>query len=155
MAADHPHLMSSANNVEAASQSSPPGFPTSEVTPRPMQSNSERPVSKHWADMRQIRLDYLAAWERKERGEITHEEFMRITRECVKRKRAREEASLILCERAKTGEVSFEEYSRECGFSDGDWEMIRPDIDRKVGILVANTRRIRARSLRNRGSRGH
>ncbi|KAA1473780.1 hypothetical protein DENSPDRAFT_851846 [Dentipellis sp. KUC8613] len=146
--------MSSVNNMQGASQRCPQPGP-SQVTPLPAQSSSDRPRSKHAADMRQIRLDCLAALDRKDRGEITHQEFMRIARECLERKKAREAASRILCERAEAGEVSLEEFSRECGYSEEDWEKVGPGIERNMEIFVANTRHIRGRSLRNQTSRGH
>ncbi|KAA1473783.1 hypothetical protein DENSPDRAFT_840271 [Dentipellis sp. KUC8613] len=146
--------MSSVNNAQGASQRCPQPGP-SEVTPLPAQSSSERPITKHWADIRQIRLDCLAALDRRDRGEITHQEFMGIAHECLERTKARHAASRLLCERAITGDVSEEEFSRECGFSNEDWEKVGPEIERNTEIFAENTRRIRRRSLRNRGSRGH
>ncbi|KAA1473784.1 hypothetical protein DENSPDRAFT_840272 [Dentipellis sp. KUC8613] len=147
--------MSSADNAKGASKSIPQlGPSTSEATPS-VQRESNRPRSKHATNMRQIRLDCLAALKRKNTGEITHQEFMRIAHECLERKEEQKAKFRLICERARRGDVSPEEFQREVGHSDEDWEKVRPEAERHAQILVANVKRGRVGTRKNRSSRGH
>ncbi|KAA1473767.1 hypothetical protein DENSPDRAFT_840265 [Dentipellis sp. KUC8613] len=83
------------------------------------------------------------------------QEFMRIAYDCIERVKARNAATTLICERARRGEVSVEEYGRECGYSEEEWKQVGPGIEKDAGVLVANFKRSQVGVLQGRGSRRH
>ncbi|KAA1473781.1 hypothetical protein DENSPDRAFT_851847 [Dentipellis sp. KUC8613] len=131
--------MSSVSNAESAFKSIPQPGPSTKVIPPPAQKNNGRPRSKHQIAMHQIRLDTVAAYNRQKSGEITHEEFMHIAHNCLDRKKAQQAKWRVMCERVRGGDVSLEEFSREVGYDDEDWEKVRPRLEKRAEAVVANT----------------
>ncbi|KAA1473789.1 hypothetical protein DENSPDRAFT_872998 [Dentipellis sp. KUC8613] len=134
----------------------PEGSLTVITVPVPASSSNKRPRSKHEIAMNKIMLDCDRALKAKRAGEITHAEFMQITNDCIKRAQARKQATQLLCARARRNEVSLEEFNRECGYSEEDWEKMQPEFEKDMEALEADDlRKRRARLGRNKNSRGH
>ncbi|TFY63062.1 hypothetical protein EVG20_g6479 [Dentipellis fragilis] len=122
----------------------------------PARSTSENhPLTKHDATVLAIRQECFNARKRRDRGEITHAEFMQIARDCIQRFKAQEAASSLLCDQVDRGKISLEEWERECGYSAKDWKKLQPDVERDLQSASMNMGRNRVRVVQNRGSRGH
>ncbi|KAA1473760.1 hypothetical protein DENSPDRAFT_840252 [Dentipellis sp. KUC8613] len=109
-----------------------------------MENSNKYPISKHNAEIDKIAQECLAALRRRDKGEITQEEFLRIAYDCDARTRAREASTRLLCQRIARGDVDLEEFMKEYGYSDEDWEKMRPGIEKHVNALFDSTRRGRA-----------
>ncbi|TFY63067.1 hypothetical protein EVG20_g6482 [Dentipellis fragilis] len=105
-----------------------------------MENTIKRRVSKHDAEIHKITQECLSAMRRRDKGEITQEEFMRIAHDCEARTQAREAATNLLRERLGRGDVDLEEIVKECGYSDEEWENLRPGLEKHVNVLVDSTR---------------
>ncbi|KAA1473792.1 hypothetical protein DENSPDRAFT_297242 [Dentipellis sp. KUC8613] len=149
--------MSSAGNYQPSSPSGharPEGVSTVIAVPIPGQRDNGRPLSKHEIAMKRIMQGCSKALKAKEAGEITHDEFMVIANDCIERARALNRATDSLNEQAERGEVSLEDYNRECGYTDEDREKLQIDIEREQEFREVHTRRSHASLLQNKKSRG-
>ncbi|KAA1473790.1 hypothetical protein DENSPDRAFT_872999 [Dentipellis sp. KUC8613] len=119
------------------------------------QGGKKRPLSKHTIAMNKIQWECAVALQRRQKGEITTDQFLEIANDCTGRARARKAATKLLCERAQRGEVSLEEFNRECGYSEEDWKKVRPGFEKLTEAREANLARSRDRVTQSRNSRGH
>ncbi|TFY63056.1 hypothetical protein EVG20_g6477 [Dentipellis fragilis] len=148
-------LSATGSGVQSSSDSTREGSSALMMGCVQVQSGNKLPVTKHTAAMRKIKRECSIALQRKNRGEITHEEFMRIAKDCVERAKARQEAAKLMCDRVDSGEaVSVEEFERDCGYSEEDWQKLRPRIMNEADALAENVRRNRSRVFQKRSLRG-
>ncbi|TFY63064.1 hypothetical protein EVG20_g6469 [Dentipellis fragilis] len=83
-------------------------------------AGNKRPLSKHKIALNKIKWECAVALRRRRDGEITTDQFLEIANGCIERAARVKQPPILLCERANRGEVSLEEFTRECGYSEED-----------------------------------
>ncbi|TFY63066.1 hypothetical protein EVG20_g6481 [Dentipellis fragilis] len=129
--------MSSLSNTHLAFNRIPQSSNIPAAASAEMQNNDKLPLSKQGAAILKINQEFASACHRVKRGEITHAEFLRITSDCLDRARVQQEASWLLCEQARKGEISREEFGSKIGYSEEDWRKVRAKVERQMEVQRA------------------